>query len=116
MFKIRRTQIEELIKIELENARTYGDRYNSNHEFYGIIKEEIEEAQTCISDMTDIAEVMWQDIKDDKAASIIKARANSIKNNSILGIMELLQVCAVCDKYMEAYYESEVENEIKNKI
>ena len=37
--------IQNAIEVETENARrTWGPRYNSEHEAYGVLKEEVEEA------------------------------------------------------------------------
>lgn len=69
-----RPQILNAIQRELEHAYTkHGEERWSRHEFYGVIKEELDE--------------VWDDIKKDRSMKDL--------------VPEIIQVAAMCIRYLE---------------
>lgn len=112
MFAVEDDSIQYLIDKEKENALKYG-KFHSEHEFYSIIKEEIEEASFDMSSIENELEYLWKDIKLDHMR---EEEINTIKKHSIYAIHELLQVCAVCDKQLDKNKTREEEFEEVKQI
>ena len=58
--------IEQAVKIEYENACSYGKVYNSEHEAWAVIKEELEEAEEELDFSKDYMTMIWNLIKLNK--------------------------------------------------
>lgn len=97
MFKVTNDEINYLVDKELENALTYA-KYHSNHEFYSILKEEIEEADWCNANINVQLDYLWKTVKEDLDEEF-DTHLYTIKNNTYNCIKELLQVLAVIKKY-----------------
>ena len=90
--------IKKAIEIETRNAiETYGEKYNSYHEGYAILKEEIEEVMFPAKTICDDLERMWSDIRADMM-SFIPDLTDAMLNNLINLIAEACQCCAVINK------------------
>jgi len=83
------------IKQKLMAIDKYGHFHNI-HEFFAVLKEEIEEAENDFSKINTQSKIMWLEIKKDKS---IDDYVNEIHQLSFSCIKELIQVMAVCDKY-----------------
>lgn len=94
MFKVTNEDIENLVDKEYENATQYGNTYNSDHEFYAVLKEEIEEVYKAINSAHIHFEIMWKQIKDD-----IEFKTDHIEKELKETIKESLQCLAVIKKY-----------------
>lgn len=100
MFKVTNEEIEQLIQKEIEGAKEYPN-YHSDHEFYSVLKEEIEEAEEKYTEMKIFLNEIWFKIRGrDCDDTHIDFHAENVYNTSIKAIKELLQVCAVCEKYL----------------
>ena len=99
MFAMTTQQMmEKAISCELENAcNTYGKTYNSFHEGYAVLLEEIEEAETNMKDILELNKELWEDVKADNDTEI-KADARRISFYAYYLAMEAVQVAAVCKK------------------
>lgn len=93
-------EIERLAKIELAQANEKYPLFHSQHEAYGVLKEEIEEAVDEINKLLKHEEQFWIDVKKDiKADHII----GLMKVDAIEAVKELIQVIAMCDKALKLY-------------
>lgn len=88
--------VQKLVQKELNNANEKFALFNSPHEGYAVIKEEIEE---CMDDTTEILEAFaaaWYKIKNnDYAFNEIR----EVKNFAEHLATEAIQVAVMCDKY-----------------
>ena len=90
--------IRKAIEIETENAsENYGEKYNSYHEGYAILKEEIEEMLYPAAKVSDELDTMWTDIKAN-ITSAIPDLADKMFDDLINLITEACQCCAVINK------------------
>lgn len=88
----------ELVKGEYLNAcKVYGKRYNSEHEGYAILKEEMEEALDEIDSVKEHFNNLWQDVKSNNREEFIRD-CGFVEFYAIRAIEELAQVGAVARK------------------
>lgn len=95
--------LEKAISLEVKNAKEYGERYNSNHEFYGVFLEEFEELKTEWEALSNYTEVLWQEIKLNQDIE------NNLKYLGIISrrlLAEASQVAAVIDKHLATVKEN----------
>ena len=95
---ISRNIIEELAAEELVDANTkHEPKFNSPHEAYAVLKEELEETEHELNMCMERLGMMWLCVKNDdvvqteKNLEYIKAYATSL-------VQEGIQVVAMCDK------------------
>lgn len=79
-------------------------KFNSTHEGYAIIKEEIEEAPEEIRLIKIAEEKAWARVKKNCET---KSKIKQIRTHAINCAAELVQVIAVCDKYQNSIDEKE---------
>lgn len=90
--------IEGLVKEELGKiAVIYGETYNSPHETYGVLKEEIEEVKKDTDSINLNFEEFWEAVKSDNFGQQ-KTSLKAMYGKALHGIAELVQVAAVCRK------------------
>lgn len=94
MFKVTNEEIDDLVDKEYEVATSYGNTYNSDHEFYAVLKEEIEEVYKAINEVNFLFEAMWKQIKED-----VDFKTEHIEKYIKETIKESLQCLAVIRKY-----------------
>jgi len=92
--------VEQAINEELKNAKEYGEKYNSVHEMYGILKEEIEEMFYEADGVKDNLAFVWNFIKKDNGERQTEF-LKMIENYAEKTALEALQVCAVCRKALD---------------
>lgn len=88
--------IEELAIEELVDANTkHPPTFNSMHEAYAVIKEEVEEMQEDMKYIESNLELLWRSVKadDDGTHSLMR-----MKKLAITAVQEGIQVIAMCDK------------------
>ena len=99
--KTRESQLLELIQdavnLATVHAKEYGETFNSNHEAWAVMKEEVEEVQKEIDWVVRCTELAWNEVKNDEKETFFPL-TGSIKRYSLAAITELLQVVAVCNK------------------
>jgi hypothetical protein len=93
-------KIEQLVKMELQESYVVHGGFNSTHEGYAVLKEEIEEAEDEIGKVKIALNDMWTAIKSDEnqGARYIAERALEMAKK---GVSEMIQVAAMCQKMIE---------------
>lgn len=94
--------VVQACKEELINAKSFGEFYNSPHEAYAILKEEIEETKDNLSLVEKRLEDIWQNIKDNDDEELV-ANILTLKSYALLTVFEAVQVCAVSEKFKESF-------------
>lgn len=111
MIVVNNKEINYLIEKELTNALKYG-KFHSYHEFYAVIKEEIEESNDEIKRINEHMDLLWTGIKCDDEEKANES-VNNIEMYARSAIKELIQVLAVIKK--QKTQEAEVCNDVDNK-
>lgn len=96
--EVARLHISKAVMAETENAKkNYGDRYNSQHEGYAVLLEEVEEAADDLTYIKNNLGVLWQSIKtnDMKDTTLL----TDIEGTAQLLALEAVQIAAVCAKF-----------------
>ena len=111
--------IQESIKLELEKIRKdWGKTYNSAHEGYAVLLEEVEEVDEAIGYLKTDLKMLWERIKNDfqSVENIDKgAELLMIVMNAKEAAQELVQVAAVAEKFVQTL-NGEEEELMKNGI
>ena len=94
-------QVEILTNEELERAnKKFMSKFNSTHEAYAVLKEEIEEAEAELKNVKMMLEDCWFDIKRD---TMPNRNIIAIKNCAINLSAESIQVAAMCKKFIDSF-------------
>ena len=99
--ELARLHINKAVMTETENAKKkYGDRYNSLHEGYAVLLEEVEEAADDLTYIKNNLGVLWQSIKtnDLKDTTLL----TDIEGTAQMLALEAVQIAAVCTKFKES--------------
>ena len=97
--------IQESIKLELENIKkNYGENYNSAHEGYAVLIEEVEEVEECLRYIRNDIKILWERVKNnfkdleniDKSAELLMVVVNAKQLAE-----EAVQVAAVAEKFVK---------------
>lgn len=97
--------VNNLIQAEYENAcENYGDKFNSVHEAYAVLLEEIEEAKDEIKALEYSLSVIWQGVKENNNCQI-ESYLQDAKYSSVEIIKEFSQVVAVANKFENTLQE-----------
>ena len=94
---------EKLVNEELERANIKFPMFNSPHEGYAVIKEEIEEASNEIRETNCFLTDLWYGIKRNE--SDLKEYSQQIKNRATLLACEAIQVAAMAQKFIDSSKE-----------
>lgn len=98
--------IETAINSEKENAiENYGPTYNSDHEGYAVLKEEIEEADCDLKYIQDRLCDLWNGIKINDYPKYKQESIKSIVKEAKNLAMEACQIAAVGQKFLESFGE-----------
>ena len=98
--EVARLHINKAVMTETENAKkNYGERYNSPHEGYAVLLEEVEEAADDLACIKNNLGVLWQSIKANDLDSTL---TTDIKSTAQLLALEAVQIAAVCEKFKES--------------
>ena len=98
--------IEAAIISEKENAiAIYGSTYNSDHEGYAVLMEEIEEADSDLKYIQDKLCDLWKEIKIDDYPNYKKETIKRIIKQAKNLAMEACQIAAVGQKFLESFGE-----------
>lgn len=104
-----------LVNSELIQANKKFPQFQSRHESYAVMKEEIEEAKEEILNLWDyyLEYNFWTATREDKERSEVKPILESMESTAIAAIQELIQVVAMIQKAMrlESYQEQVFKNE-----
>ena len=99
MFSTQTEQkINEVLALELVNAcKRYGADFNSNHEAYAVLLEEVEELEKELDYIKNHLAMIWDYVKVDDEQGI-KSNARIISLDVVNLMAEAAQVAAVCRK------------------
>lgn len=89
-----------LISKELNTAIEKHYLFASPHEGYGVLKEEIEEAQEKVKLVIEAFDIAWKHIKKDKDA---EGKMKLINKLAMEGACEMIQVAAMAQKYIMSF-------------
>ena len=92
-------QVTRLVDFELEMAnKEHGERFNSAHEAYAVMKEEYEESKEALIDVSTLLnECFWTSCRYNENCVDI---AEDIRNEAIKAACECIQVAAMAQKYI----------------
>jgi nitrate/nitrite-specific signal transduction histidine kinase len=90
--------IQEAIEVELENAREqWGPQYNTPHEAYAVLKEEVEEAMDDLTIIQQDLDFLWSAVKGNSDKPY-KAALKHIQQTALALAIEAVQIAAVVKK------------------
>lgn len=91
-------KINEAVIGELSNAcKIYGKKYHSLHEGYGVILEEVEEAEKELDYIKNHLSMFWDNVKTDDT-ELAQANARSVAYDAVQLAKEACQIAAVARK------------------
>lgn len=89
-------KVQELVAFELERANTiHPPKFNSMHEAYAVILEEIEETREALESLERRREVAWACIKGDIDPC---GFLEQMEKRATVAASEMIQVAAMCRK------------------
>lgn len=92
--------IKQAIHAEKEEAKVqYGEKYNSLHEGYAVLKEEVEEVRDENIHIRNELFDTWTAIKGNWN---VENHVKSIREHAEKLALEAVQVCAVCEKILKS--------------
>lgn len=91
-------QVRDLVKIELAAANERFPQFQSAHEGYAVIREELEETEEKVEMSKKYLKFLWDSIKMDGKT---KWAVEYMKELSINAACEAIQVAAMCQKFLE---------------
>lgn len=99
------------VEIEIENelqraAVKFGDKNNSPHEAYAVIREEVEEAMEEVRELTFHLKDYWQGVKNNEREEQNKS-LDDLKKRAHLAACEMIQVAAMAQKALNGYMRDE---------
>lgn len=107
-------KIEALTTEECNKGLKEHGTFNSPHEGYAIIKEEVEEAQEDLVEAIDNLNHAWNAIRNDNNFTAGES-IYQLKTKALMAASELVQVAAMAQKYGESFREV-VSNGNNNRI
>jgi len=93
--------VEALSAKELINSYEKFPKFNSPHEGYAVIDEEIDEHGDDTEEIVNIMFKLWNDVKSNNAEMQI-IHATKLKEVSIHAAAEAIQVAAMAQKYIDS--------------
>lgn len=90
------TAVKNVVAEELEEANESFPLFNSNHEGYAVIAEELEEVQAENQAMIQAINVLWEDVKRNRKTTDI---GEALQNVAVKLACEAIQVAAMAEKY-----------------
>lgn len=92
--------VEKLAAEELVRTYEKHPAFNSSHEGYAVILEEVDE-KDAINDVSTLTGYLWNYVKTD-CCEEQKCRAGMLKKYAIHAAAEAIQVAAMAQKYMDS--------------
>lgn len=90
-----RLKLSDLASLELSKALAVHGDFNSDHEAYSVLKEEVEECEEELRIIRKQLEEIWASVKQDDSIDIW---AESLGNTALRLSQEAIQVVAMCRK------------------
>lgn len=97
--------VKQAIEGETKEAvAKWGKTYNSLHEGYAVLKEEVEEADTENEQLKECLETFWKNVVKQpdymRSDNLSKTHIEHIKKHAEQMALEAIQIAAVCNKIM----------------
>ncbi len=87
------------VDAELENIKKlHGNKYNSTHEGYAVLLEEVEEAESELERIKEEMSDLWQNVKQNDNAAVTDA-LRRISTYAYFMLQETTQIVAVANKF-----------------
>ncbi len=90
--------MEKLIDTELQKANAVYPQFNSRHEAYAVLLEEVEEVEAEFIILKETLATLWKEIKDDLPKEDILFRLNDLEHVGYMLLREHIQVMAMIKK------------------
>lgn len=104
--------VNELIQAEYKNAcEKFGEKYNSLHEGYAVLLEEVEEAENELNRLKSKYQTLWKGVKEPNTIDFDFLLSGAL-TNIIDQIKEIAQVGAVLMKIKNTFDEVKVNDEL----
>jgi len=94
-------KMEAAAEAEYEKILAKWGVFHSAHEGYSVLLEEVEEAQEEMESLGADMKSFWRMIREDNDTEAVNI-ADMMYQDAIRGAAELIQVAAVCKKFMES--------------
>lgn len=94
-----RNNVENLVQKELADANKKFPLFNSAHEGYAILLEEIDELKFEMLQIKKIRKDLWKCIKrNERENDCIMSHATTLECRAVFAAVEAIQVAAMCEK------------------
>lgn len=94
--------IHTLIEEELEEANQIHPLFQSPHEAYAVILEELEEAEEELAQCRQLLEEAWIRCRNDFGLADLMHR---LKGHAVFAAQEIIQLAAMADKTLDSLYK-----------
>lgn len=103
MMKRLMKSVNELVSQELKMANTNFPQFNSKHEGYAVLLEEVEEAECEMEAVKSAIDLLWFAIKSDMENMPVR----DVRTCAVSLACEAIQVAAMCDKFIDFQHAKE---------
>lgn len=100
-------EVEQLISKELAAANEQFPLFNSVHEAYAVMKEEVMEAVDEMGGVGDNLDDFWKCIRKNESMTFLEHYVQATKASAVRLAVEAIQVAAMCDKFMLSFVTTE---------
>jgi hypothetical protein len=94
-------EVNELVKKELKAANEKFPLFNSDHEGYAVIKEELEETNEELTYAQLTFANLWENVKDNKTMPTLN-HAEGVRFHAINLAIEAIQLAAMAQKFIDS--------------
>ena len=95
-------EVRPLVEQELKEANKTSPLFNSPHQAYGVIKEEVEETRDEAKTMKELLKYFWLQVRSDDPNDEKKANLMNLKEASIHAACEAIQTDAMAQKAIDS--------------
>lgn len=100
-------QVEGLADEELERSMKNFPLFNSTHEGYAVMLEEVDEVEQEFSEIKFTKAGFWGSIKGNRSTDTLKGGANYIRKHAVLLAAEAIQAAAMAEKFVKSLEKRE---------
>ena len=99
--------IDQAVLHEFRNiVKKYGPTYNSEHEGFAVLKEEVEEAEECVQQINNTMKEIWSLIRKNEI-SHIPFLLEFLRDTAVGLSKEAIQITAVSERFIETEHKNE---------
>lgn len=102
-----KAQVEKLTEEEAKRSMVKFPLFNSTHEGYAVLLEEIDEQQEESRLIECYSKILWGEVKRNALKTDLFETLEVIKKRAILNAAESIQVAAMAQKYIDSFKEAE---------